>query len=261
VSLFEAFQRRLPSWLTSGDGGKVAASIALLADDFIARAKLGLLARYPDHADEDALAAIGRDRLIRRGINEPAAAYAVRLKRAFTDHKTRGTPYTLLTQLRAYLQADCVVRIVDRRGNWWTIDADGTRSSSLDTGNWDWDGEAATPRWARFWVIIYPAGGTDPWAPSGLWGDATLWGDGTWGHPTLTIGTTATVDQVASVRAIIREWKPANAICEWVIVAFDAATFTPAGATDPNGEWARWGDSTGGPVRLQSARYWKGVSA
>lgn len=258
MSLFERFQRILPTWLTSGEGGGVPASLSLMIDDFAARAKLGLLARFPAYAPDDtALAAMGRDRLIVRGINEPSEAYAARLARAFDDHKQRGNPFAMLRQLRAYLQADCVVRTVDRRGNWFTIEADGSESTSINAGNWDWDG-GSLAEWARFWIIIYPVGGTDPWSISGDWGDADLWGAGVWGTAGKTIGTTATTDQVAAVRQIVRDWKPAGTFCEWIIVAFDDATFTPDGATDPGGEWGTWGNHTGSPVRLASARYWKG---
>lgn len=246
----------LPSWLAS----EVAASLALLVDDFAARARLALLARFPAYAPDDAaFAAMGRDRLIVRGINEPSAAYAARLSTAFDDHKQRGNPFALLRQLRAYLQADCIVRTVDRRGNWYSIAADGTETTNINAANWNWDGGAASA-WARFWVIIYPVNGTDPWAINGNWGDADLWGAGVWGTAGKTIGTTATADQVAAVRQIIRDWKPAGTTCEWIIVAFDEATFTPAGATDPAGEWGSWGNHTGAPVRLASARYWRGVS-
>lgn len=262
MSFFESFQRILPSWLTSGDGGKVAASLSLLADDFAARARLGLLARFPAYApDDEALAAIGRDRRIIRGINEPRAAYAARLSTALDDLKTRGNPFTLLRQLRAYLQAPCVVRTVDRKGNWYTIEADGTEVATINAANWNWDGGAAS-EWSRFWVVIYPVNGITPWAPTpGVLGDASLWSGALRASSTATIGTTATVDQVASVRQIIRDWKPAGTTCEWIIVAFDAATFTPAGATDPAGAWAGWSNHTGAPVRLSSARYWRGVSS
>jgi hypothetical protein len=253
-----AFYKLAPSWLTSGAGEKVLASLMLVADDFSARAKLGLLARFPQYAPDDALPALGRDRRILRGIGEPAAAYAERLTRALDDLPTRGNPFALLRQLRAYLQADCVVRTVDRRGNWFTIDANGVESTVMDAANWDWDGGAGSS-WSRFWVIIYPEGGTNPWAPAGSIGDPTLYGNGDVGNAGYTVGTTATRDQVAAVRAIIRDWKPAGTVCEWIIIAFDAATFTPAGATDPNGEWGSWGNSTGSPIRLSSARYWEGV--
>lgn len=255
---FLQFKNLLPWWLSSEPA--VAGSLALLVDDYLDRAKRSLLARFPAYAPDDAaLAAMGRDRLIVRGINEPSAAYAQRLSRALDDHKTRGNPFALLRQLRAYLQADCVVRTVDWRGNWYTIEADGTEVATIPGANWDWNGGAVN-EWARFWVIIYPVGGTDPWAISGNWGDADLWGSGVWGTAGKTIGTTATPDQVAAVRQIIRDWKPAGTTCEWIIVAFDETTFTPAGSTDPAGEWGTWGNHTGAPVRLASARYWRGVS-
>ncbi len=271
----ETFKVWLPSWLggagsepAEGEEGtddeKVVASLSLLLDDYIARAKWGLLARFPGLAvyldDEAALAAIGRDRRIVRGINEPAASYGERLTRAIDDHRTRGNPYAMLEQLQAYLQAPCVVRTVDPQGNWFTIDADGNRSCVLTTNEWDWDGAPST-EWSRFWVVIYPVGGTDPWAVSGELGDSATYGDGEIDHPNLAIGLTATVDQVNSVRAIIREWKPANAACEWVIVAFDEATFGPFISPSPMGLWGNWSNGAGSPARLDTARYWKGVSA
>lgn len=267
MSFLEQIFLRLPKWLTDGDGGKVAASLALMADDFAARARLALISRFPSYAPDDAaLAAMGRDRRIIRGINEPSAAYAARLMRAFDDHRTRGNPFAMLRQLRAYLQADCMVRTVDRRGNWYTIAEDGTESTTINAANWDWDGRPASPEWARFWVIIYPTGGgatggAQPWDPADTIGAADLWGAGVIGTAGATIGTTATLDEVASVRQIIRDWKPAGTTCEWIIIAFDSTTFTPAGATDPAGLWANWSNGAGAPVRLTSARYWKGSAS
>lgn len=258
MSFFESFQKLVPSWLSADDGGKVLASLALIKDDFVARAKLALLARFPNYAPDDAaLAAIGRDRRIMRGINEPAASYATREVRYLDDHIRRGNPFAMLEQLQAYLQAPCVVRTVDRRGNWYSIAADGTKSTHMAAGNWTWD-DQPTSLWARFWVIIYPAGGTNPWAPSGAHlNDAGLWGDDKLGHANLSIGTTATQDQIATVKAIIRDWKPAGSNCEWAIIAFDATSFSPTGAlTDPGGLWGNWSDGSGHPVRLSMARYW-----
>jgi hypothetical protein len=257
MSLLAAIYKLAPSWLTSGEGGQVLASLLLTAEDFLARAKLGLLARFPEYTPDDGLAPLGRDRRIRRGINEPSAAYGARLTGALDDLRTRGNPFALLRQLRAYLQANCVVRTVDRRGNWYTIAADGTESFLLNQANWDWDGGALS-EWARFWLIIYPENGTTPFAPAGAIGSPTLYGDGLIGNAGYTVGTTATRDQVAAIRAIVRDWKPEGTTCEWIIISFDEATFTPAGATDPNGDWGSWGNSTGSPVRLSTARYWKG---
>lgn len=251
-----AFYKLLPSWLTTGEGELVDYSLGVIKDAFLERLKLGRDARFPAYAPPDALTYLGRDRKIVRGINEPAASYAVRLQRWLDDHRVRGNPFALMMQLRAYMQADCKIRTVDRAGNWYTIEENGTRSVNLALGNWNWDGAAAT-LWSRFWVIIYPIGGTDPWAPSV--GDA---GGASWPVGG-TIGTTATPDQVASVRSIIRDWKPAGTTCEWIITAFDAASFNPLGLPEPDGTWDWFGYSNAGAyeiARLTTARYWRGVS-
>jgi hypothetical protein len=255
MSFLEAFQKLVPSWLSADDGGNVLASLALVKDDFAARAKLGLMARFPSYApDDDALAAIGRDRKIVRGIGEPAAAYAARLVRAVDDMKRRGSPFAMLEQLRAYLQAPCVVRTVDRRGNWYSIDAAGNESSSIATGNWNWDSTEAAPCWGRFWVVIYPVGGTLPWAPS----DSVPFASRT------TIGTTATPDQVASLRSIVRDWKPAGTKCEWIVVSYDAAYWGPSSipADLPDGTFRNWSKVSAGvriASRFANTRYFSGA--
>lgn len=232
-------------WLQTGEGGGVNDSLGQLCDQFAQRAYLGLVARFPDYAvlhSLGTLGLIGRDRKIVRGINEPDAAYATRLKRFLTDHRLRGNPFALHDQLRAYCQVGVKIRTVDRSGNWFSTDYDGTRSVFRGaTDDWEWDNQPGS-NWSRFWVIIYPVGGTDPWATQ-------LWGQGT------TFGTTATVDQVSSVRSIIADWKPAGTTCDEIIIAFDDASLVP-GITLGNNyiPWHLGNVSS----RLQSARYWFG---
>lgn len=259
ASFLTAFRKLIPKFLTEDEGELVQGSLAVVKSHFVERLRQGLYAKFPAHGPPDALAYIGRDRRIVRGINEPASSYRVRLLRWLSDHRVRGNPFALHDQLRAYLQTDVMIRTVDRRGNWFTTAADGTRSVELDSGTWDWDAEDASS-WSRFWVIIYPTA-VGPWAVSGNWGDAGLWGGGVWGAANKTIGTTATQEQVASVRQIIRDWQPDGTRCEWVIVAFDPASFDPA-TPDPDGTWGLWGKVDGAgnyvPARLRTARYWKG---
>jgi hypothetical protein len=253
-----AFYKFLPWWLTEDEGEKVWFSLGLIVDAFLERLRQGALARFPEYCPPDALKYHGRDRKIVRGIQETDAAFAERLIRWLDDHKVRGNPYALMEQLRAYCGGNIMVRTVDRRGNWFTIAADGTKSAVLKTGNWDWD-DGGTERWARFWVIIYSLNGT-PWSVSESWGSTTLWSSGVWGTPGATIGTTATVEQVASVRSIIREWKPEGTKCEWIIIAFDDADFNPTNP-DPDGYWENWSRLVGSAqraTRLATARYWKG---
>jgi hypothetical protein len=250
-----AYKTLLPAWLSTGEGEFVGYSLGLLCDAFAERVRLGLLARFPQFAPPDALSYLGRDRRIVRGINEPDDAYAARLVRYLDDHRVQGNPYALMDQLASYCQAAVRIRTVDRSGNWFTRDRDGSRSALINQANWDWDGGAASS-WSRFWVIIYPTAAGLPWSAS-VGGSPASWPSGG------TIGTTATPDQVASVRSIIREWQPDGTRCEWIIIAFDDASFDPT-APEPDGTWANFGTDNAGAyeiARLTSARYWKGVSA
>ncbi len=119
-------------------------------------------------------------------------------------------------------------------------------TSSLDTGNWNWDGDTAS--WARFWVIIYP--GTR-WTDSGQdWGDAT----NPWGGAVATWGSLAiTEEQTRTLRSLIADWKPAGTRCHTIIVATDTASFSPA-APEPNGTWSYWSN------RLTTAIYLDGTT-
>jgi hypothetical protein len=175
------------TWLTEGEGDLVGYSLDLVRDAFMRRIELGLLARLPQNdptgattPPDDAMAAIGRDRRLVKGINETNQDYAARLLTWLDDRKRAGNPFMLMQQLAAYCGAGPAFRTVDVRGNWYSRDAAGVETTSLNQANWDWDGDAA--RWSRFWVIIYPNG---LWTTTvDDWGDTDLdWGDAghTWG--------------------------------------------------------------------------------
>ena len=239
----------VPSWLRTGDGEKLLYSIGLLLDGFAERWRLSGLASDPTTAPDDALSYLGRDRRITRGRAESSSDYADRLLGYLDAHRAQGNPFTLMDQLYAYLQTSGVtIRTVDRRGNWFERASDGTRSYTLNQMNWDWDGGLFF-LWSRFWVIIFSDNG--PWSTQ-------------WNHPggSATDGTTdATEDEIAAVRAIIRDWKPAHARCEWIIVCFDAPAgkFGPATGDDPGGAWGVWSSGTPRrPVRHANSRYWVG---
>lgn len=260
-----------PPWLVSeGDSGLVGYSLDLVKDAFVERTRLSLMIRFPQRPDggpgpADALAEIGRDRRVFRGFNEPAETYLVRLLRWLDDRRTAGSAYALMDRLSEYTGDGCVFKTVDAQGNWYVRAADGTKSFYLSQNNWEWDSHPTEPisglkRWARFWVIIHPNNGI--FTPGLNWGDVTGpdWGDGsgTW-------GSTATPDQVKSIRAIIAEWKPAGTKCSHVIIAFDPASFDPSDAVAdpgmPNYLWEYDSKTVGGvsvPTRLSTARYWDG---
>lgn len=251
------------SWLLEGEGGLVGYSLDLLKDAFVERTYLGHQARLPQNdptglttAPEDALTAIGRDRLIVRGIDESASSYARRLLSYLDDHKRRGNPFELMHQLAGYVNSPTAkFKTVDARGNWYMRAADGTETSDLKLANWNWDGLTVGTRWSRFWVVIYP--GTR-WTSTETWGAAGNWGE----PPTRTWGTTATREQVVAVRSIVNLWKPGGTVNPAVIIALDASSFDSA-APEPDGNWGRWSKVVDGvrvPSRLSTARYWQEIS-
>lgn len=259
-----------PSWLTDGDGGIAGFVMDTLKDAVAEHAREALLIRFPQTdptgtpAPDDALAASGRDRRIVRGINEPSAAYSARLLRWLDDWATAGNPFALMKQLAGYMgvapgNIAPAFRTVDVNGNWFSLNSDGSKVASIAQANWDWDGAPdALVRWSRFWVIIYP---------NGVWTTAPNYGSGqAYATTAFTWGSTATPDQVATVRGIVSDWKPAGTTCQNIILAFDGGSFSPATARDgvglPNGTWGHWSKRTGQTrvaARLATARYWDGV--
>jgi hypothetical protein len=155
--------------------------------------------------------------------------------------------------------------IVTNSSVWYERTTDGTLNwHKASPANWDWDGQSDL--WSRFWLILFP--------PSSLWvqsppewgdtGQAGLWG-GAWGSAGYTWGSTATQDQVGTIRQIVRTWKPAHTKCEWIILAFEGATFEPTetpGSPMPDGTWGPWGLVGTDPrtaSRQEEASYWDGT--
>lgn len=149
----------------------------------------------------DALTLVGRDRGISRGPTETDTQYRARVAAAWTAWEYAGTAYTIISQL-ALLGVTAEVK-----GN----------------NDWNWDGN--TLAWARFWVVIT----AHPWSTSSwTWGDGTQWGDGSlW-------GSGASAAETDNVRRIIRQWKPAHAYCNAIIIVNDPVTWA---AEQPDGTW------------------------
>lgn len=243
------FRWLVPSWLGGGaepvqgqesEGFLHNYALGVLLDAFTERAYQGVRARFPEAegAPPEALALIARDRKMLRGVNEGGAAFARRLVgwRYPQGHRTRGNPFALLRQIRAYLNVPVRVRTVDVRGNWYTIEADGTQSYSWDTGTWAWDWPPESPpdAWSRFWVIIYSTDGI-PWATD-FYGDPYI----EFGTPGLTYGSSISATDLAALRAIIRDWKPAHAsLDKLMIVLSDPDPFDPE-APEPDGTWGHY---------------------
>ncbi len=117
----------VPRRLSEGEGGLVGHVMMLLNDASMQRLEYGHLARFPQQGPDgspgpdDALAALGRDRGVTRGIEETSTSYAYRLTQWLVDARTRGTAFTMMKVLHDYCDSARVhgmsFRIVDARGN------------------------------------------------------------------------------------------------------------------------------------------------
>lgn len=139
-----------PAFLQERFGAAHQAAIGLVQDYLVDRAKQSVKARMPLLAPADALRVLGNERGIPRGPSESDAQYATRLQGAWDAWPWAGTPFGLLTQLKAagfpaeiriqnavryYLDVNGAL-VVEARPNEWLIDTVGSTF------------------WSRFVVVI-----------------------------------------------------------------------------------------------------------
>lgn len=245
----------VPEWLDGFVAKRLMWSIGLVLDADWTLTEEGIKARMPGVGTPEALPYIGADRLIDKGPAESNESYAARLSSAFDTWRGAGNPYKLLEQLRSYfLPSPPALRVVSDNSIWHEIDpttGDVTRTK-VSPRNWVWDPFAAdltdTPRWHRGWVIIDSSNG--PWSQWMLGEPGVTLGDG---H---TLGSTATVDEVASVQRIVRRWKPQHVHAMHVIVTFDPTLFrtiNAPGSPMPSGDYDQYDN------RAPDAAYWEGA--
>lgn len=288
AKFINAFYALLPSWLVEDEQEKVNFSLTLIMDGFLERLYQGVAAPLASVGTETALSLIGRDRKITRGFAEPAETYRERLVRWLDDHKIRGGPRARMAQLWAYLNPYRVMlrNVADNesRSVWDTLEAGFEEDDDTDTAdaitrdvrsgsdrNWNWDGTHTPKLWSRFWTIVYPTTSTEPLFDDGVeFGNDSEFGDGR------TLGSSASWEQIQTLRAMAAFWKGAHAAGQWLILAFDPDSFDPelpptTTVQDliPDGNWGDWsrreviGDPGPGdpilyrrvPSRLETARY------
>lgn len=247
----------LPPWLVDRvqdglvNGYKFVYANVLPLDLGMQFIREGVTAAWPGVGTPTALALTGQARGIIRGFAEPDASYAARQLNWRYDWQRTGNPYTIMRQLQGYLTGfDVDMFVVNAQSTWYGLAADGTVTKTA-TSAWLWDDLGIV---YRFWVILFPP--AELWDRDGTWGDGEVWGanDTTW-------GSTATREQVDTVRAIIRQRKSAEGLCQGVIVSFDeTAPFDPANGAPPlpDGTWHYYSKNDGGtqvPARDSRAIY------
>lgn len=255
ISFQTIYKFLVPSWMSDDEGGLVLASLALIKDMFLERARQGFEARFPSRTGASALALTGADRGILRGRTEGAAEYAARLIawRYPRGHRTRGSAFALLSQVGAYWGDELdYTDTIDIRGNVHVRLTDGTESYLYGVA-WPWDATPAEPFWGRFWVGIAPAATSTISAWPDL-DDPDLW------HGQLNAGDTIGQTGVtpSDVRAMVRlfegrAWKPAGTRAEWLIINLDGTSQTP------NVTWGHWSRNDAGTqtaTRYAGWRFW-----
>ena len=156
---FREFAAKLlaPTVLQGYWGARWVFGVSLVFDTLrewgIEAIKSGLL--KSDTIPDDALAYIGRARMMERYAAETTAQYKERLKGAWDAWEKAGTVDGITSQLEAFGLSGITI---------------------YDNADWDWDSDP--DNWSRFWVVITG----HPWSRDGTWSASDAWGEGggTW---------------------------------------------------------------------------------
>ncbi len=217
----------------------------------------GLNARFPGVGTPTALSLIGRSRGLIRGQNESNEDYVARLLRWLDVHPEAGWDERVARVVHEYLEAHPRVRVVDRAGQWTTVDTDGTVTRTVAA--WDWDSvshpersDPDEPWWSDLWVIVY-----SPFpARAGTLGDMT-------GDDGYALGHMVASPDVQNLKGLFAQWKAAHSRIRAVIWTTDATKFDPATPSSlPDGTWGAWSRNVAG-VQVPSnrdttvCRYWE----
>lgn len=182
--------------LSAGWFGVLAGVVAdTVAEGFSLALKMPWL--LDPESPDDVLPLIGAERRLPRYPLETAAQYRSRLHDAWDAYQFGGTEYTIIRQFE--LAGYPGVRIEFRPS---------------EPGPF---GQPA-PYWSQFWVV-FPVG-THPVTVDGPTWDSFNWDDGTlWGP----LGITQ--EFAATIRGIVKKWKPVDWICRGFAFEFGGANW------------------------------------
>lgn len=233
-----------PSWLQGPWGRKFLGTVGLTLDAYADDADAAVKVRFVGQCPPDALSYHGDERSLPRGPAETEDQYRAQLADAWEIWRLAGTPAGITRVLQHYLST-ATIEIKAVRG-WQDIWGSGVWGDTATWGDltpwgdgsiwgggvWGWDPpDHNSGWWSRFWVLL---SGTLPWTSDSAWGGTGTWGDsGSW-------GSTATPAEVATVKRIIKKFRPARDICAGIIVLLDGEIWYP---TTP---WASgvWGGAS-----------------
>lgn len=205
---------RLPRWLRGGIDGwgdRFIRGFGEVLDAIADGMRAAVKVRHPSTTPEDAVPYLGAERHLTQYPSETLAAWRERIGRAWEQWAEAGTPASLLSQLERYGigHVEVLEHAVDP-----VTPGDGNARFVVVLG----DGvDAGSLPWSPL---------TMPFTPSG---------------PDVTLGSTATAEEVSQVRAIVRQWKAAHSLTVATILRFVggvvADPFWPRDPANPECTW------------------------
>jgi hypothetical protein len=275
--LRDALRTFIPIWLQNRPNLRTGYSflyvVALVCDIFITWCVQAVYAWFPGYSlgippgagldASSALPLLAASRGILQGPSESNASFAARLVPWLADWEAAGSSEILVSMLQAFIGGSPMVRVVDRAGNWVTIDPYGNITKTSAPWNWDevldWERDGW---WSDLWIIVYPT----QWEVTGaaLSSLVPIWGNY---NAATQVGTGHAVppQYVDGILSILATWKGAHTFCAAIIWSYDSALFVPGAPVsgDPDGTWGRWAKLASGvlvPSRYGAAnglvRYW-----
>lgn len=197
---YEAWQPGdVPSWLQGPRGLAWFAAHGRAKDLMVQAARVAVKTGFVHDCPADALPHHGAARLLPRYPGDTDDTYRARLAAAWDLWEWAGTRHGLLLMLEAMGFPHAAIYNV---------------RDATPPGEVSWPPDGDTANWSRFWVFL-DATVDNPfgWVKR-TWGSGWRYGDGS------TWGSTATRDQINLLRATIRLFKPAHAVCAGIYVDF-----------------------------------------
>lgn len=248
-----ALKAWVPNWLADIPGFRtgftILFTIAVICDAFVEVMFQGLQAARPGKGTPTANPYLGRARGFVQGFYETSADYAARLITWLDLWHVAGSDALLGKLVQGYLgnagSGLPVVRVVDRRGRFTTINADGSVTKVTDT-NWNFDATGLPERagwWSDVWILVYITDGrfgtytslTDP-AWQANWGK--------YNQAVTGVGLILNQAIPSTLLNILSVFKGAHSFIEAIVFTSDNTIFIPGslGSTYPNGHWGNFSE-------------------
>lgn len=236
ITLTQLLYKKTPPWLLGPWGIKWVNVLGGKADDLLTWAKDGVKARFVLECPDDALPAIGYERMIERAPGESYDNWRQRLWGAWETWKWAGTDrgiYNALGLLGWTISPWVYESLYSWPINWPTSGLVWILPASSWGGDCP-DGDNDPTHFARFWVVAdgyamgYRTDGT--WADTGTWDDGGAW----------DFSDATTAEEVARWKQVIRKWKHSGTTCPEILMVLSdggwADIWAPLGAWDGSDE-------------------------